>query len=321
MLFLNANDILKVLTLSEVMGAVEEALRIYESHEYEMPERLAVDCGDRNLLLLMPCVAAGSIVTKTLTIYPANPARNRPMIDGIVMLADQPTGEILALMDAKTITAMRTGAVTGTSIRYLAKPNARSVGLVGCGTQGHFQLLYACAARDIDRITLYDAAPAIIPSFVQRLSHALPGIPINVAGSTEELIGTSDIVITATTSREPVFPDDPDLFQGRHCVAIGSFQPDVREYPDAIFGLLEKAWVDIEFAKEESGELIIPLDNGILREEQLETLGHFILSGRAPERGRHGTTFFKTVGMALFDLTTARLAFNKAVELSAGTKL
>ena len=321
MLFLGADDVMKALTLAEVMDAVEESLRIYESGDYEMPDRLSVSCGGRDVLILMPCVAGGSIVTKTLTIYPDNPARNRPMIDGIVMLASQADGEILALMDAKAITAMRTGAVTGTSIRYLARSDARSVGLVGCGTQGYYQLMYACAAREITRVTVYDVVPTAIPGFVEKAAQSLPGIEIQVAESTEAVARNSDIVITATTARSPVFPDDPELFKGKHLVAIGSFQPEVREYPDAVFSLVEKVWVDIAFAKEESGELIIPLDKGILREEQLETLGGLIQSGRAPERGLYGTTFFKTVGMALFDLTTARLAYTRASELGVGILL
>ena len=128
-------------------------------------------------------------------------------------------------------------------------------------------------------------------------------------------------LITATTARQPVFPDDPSLFEGKHCVAIGSFEPDVREYPDAVFSLVEKVWVDIDFAKEESGELLVPLEKGLLQEEQLETLGHFIQSGKAPDRGPYGTTFSKSVGMALFDLTTARLAYTNALEKGLGTEL
>ena len=89
----------------------------------------------------------------------------------------------------------------------------------------------------------------------------------------------------------------------------------------ALFAVLGKAWMDLHFAVEESGELLIPLRKGILREEQLETLGHLIGSGREPERGAHGTTFFKTVGMALFDLTTARLAYANATQKGLGTRL
>ena len=111
------------------------------------------------------------------------------------------------------------------------------------------------------------------------------------------------------------------MFEGKHNVAIGSFEPEVREYPDALFSVVKNVWIDIDFAVEESGELMIPLQQGNLRKSQLETLGHFIQSGRKPEGGAHGTTFFKTVGMALFDLTTAQLAYTNAVQNGLGTLL
>jgi ornithine cyclodeaminase len=85
--------------------------------------------------------------------------------------------------------------------------------------------------------------------------------------------------------------------------------------------VVEKVWVDIDFAQEESGELMIPLQSGLLHESQLETLGHFIQTGQPPARGPTGTTFFKTVGMALFDLTTARLAYANATQMGLGTEL
>jgi ornithine cyclodeaminase/alanine dehydrogenase-like protein (mu-crystallin family) len=321
MLFMNANDIMRALPLEAVMDCVEEALRIYEAQTYEMPDRLAVDCGEDNVLLLMPSVAKGYWATKLVTVFPGNRILGKPVIDGLVALGDQATGEILALMDGKTITAMRTGAVTGTSIRHLARRDAVSVGLVGCGVQGYYQLLYACAARAIRQITLYDISVAAISSLAAKLGRSLPGVEVRVAESTAELAQVSDILITATTARVPVFPDDPELFRGKHCVAIGSFEPEVREYPDALFSLVEKVWIDIDFAVEESGELMIPLQQGSLREGQLETLGHFIQSGQPPARGPSGTTFFKTVGMALFDLTTARLAYANAMANGLGTQL
>jgi ornithine cyclodeaminase len=321
MIFLNADEIMEALSLEAVMGCVEEALALYEAKAYEMPDRSAVDCGQGNLLLLMPCVAQGHFSTKLVTIYPGNRAVGRPVIDGLVVLATQDTGEIVALMDAKTITAMRTGAVTGTSIRYLAREDATSVGLVGCGVQGYYQLLYACAARPIRRIALYDLSADAADAMTARLHQAMPGAEVRVAASTVELAYASEILITATTARQPVFPDDPSLFRGKHCVAIGSFEPEVREYPNALFPLLDRVWVDIDFAKEESGELILPLQSGLLQESQLERLGTLIQSGLPPARGPSGTTFFKTVGMALFDLTTARLAYANAVAQGLGTTL
>jgi ornithine cyclodeaminase len=321
MRYLNAQDLMAALSFEGVMGAVEEALRLYEGKRFVMPDRMSVDCGDGNLFLLMPSVAMDSIATKLVTVYPGNHARGRPVIDGIVVLSDRATGEVLALMDGKTVTAMRTGAVTGVSIRYLARPDARTVGLVGCGVQGYYQVMYACTAREIERIALFDINPAAIPPMIDKLRAALPKIAIEAATSAAEVLATSEIVITATTAREPVFPDDPALFENKHLIAIGSFEPEVREYPDAAIRAAEKVWIDTDFALEESGELIIPLRSGFLREDQLETLGHFILSGRPPQRGAHGTTMFKTVGMALFDLTTARQAYNSAREHGLGTEL
>ena len=195
------------------------------------------------------------------------------------------------------------------------------MGLVGCGVQGYYQLLYACAARPIRRITLYDLSADAVGAMEGKLRSALPEVEIQAAASTAELARASEILITATTARQPVFPDDPALFAGKHCAAIGSFEPEVREYPDALWGQVDKVWVDIDFAKEESGELFVPMQKGLLREEQVETLGHFIRSARAPERGTRGTTFSKSVGMALFDLTTARLAYVNALEKGLGTQL
>jgi len=321
MLYLSADDIVEALSPDEVMEAVQEALWIYEAKTYEMPERMSVPCGGGNLLLLMPCVAGDHIVTKLVSVFPGNPAQGRPVIDGLVVLYDRATAEILALMDGKAITAMRTGAVTGVSVAHLSREGVTSVGLVGCGVQGYYQLLYACTVREIARIVLYDIRPAATASLAHRLRSENPGIEVEVASSTAALLRASDVVITATTARTPVFPDDPDLFVGKHCVAIGSFEPDVREYPDALFSVVDWAWIDIDFAREESGELKVPLAQGLLRDEQIETLGHFIASGRSPERGAHGTTFSKSVGMALFDLTTARLAYTKARNEGLGTEL
>lgn len=321
MLYLNAHEVVEALPLQEVMVSVEEALRIYESGDFVMPERLTVPAGGADVLLLMPCAAEDHMVTKLVSVYPGNRAVGRPVIDGLVVLYDRATAEILAMMDGKTITAMRTGAVTGVSVARLARPDARTVGLVGCGVQGYYQLLYACAVRDIETIALYDIDAAAAQALRERLHLQFGELEIEIASDTAALLRRSDIVITATTARSPVFPDDPELFKGKHCIAIGSFEPEVREYPDALFSLVDKVWVDLAFAKEESGELIIPLEKGLLQEDQIETLGHLVVSGREPGRGRHGTTLSKSVGMALFDLTTARAAYANASERGLGVEL
>ena len=321
MLYLNSQAITTVVTCDEMMDAVDQAMEAYEAKAYTMPERMNEPCGVGNILLLVPCIAGDYMVTKVLTLYPDNRAVEKPVIQATVMLADSRTGTPLAIMEGGTITAMRTGAVSGSSIRHLAKKEADSVGLVGCGVQGFYQLKYACAARNIRKMSLFDMSLENILFLSEKLKSDYPDIEIITAESTEKLIDESDIIITATTARNPVLPDIPELFAGKHFIAVGSFEPEVREYPDAVFKQSSQVWVDIDYAKEESGEILIPLKEGILKEEQILTLGRFIRSGAEPDKGESGTTFFKTVGMALFDLAAAQVIYESAKDRGMGQLL
>ncbi len=321
MIILNQKNILEAVTMNEIMDSVEEALRIYESKDYIMPERVTIDCKDSNSLLLMPCVAKGDIATKILTLFPGNKKYSKPTINGGIMLNDPDTGEILAIMDGKIITALRTGACGGVSVRHHSRKDSESLGIIGCGVQGFYQVIAACSARNIKNVYLYDMFPEGLPAFTDRLKEALPELNVFHSETVNELIEKSDIVITTTTAKDPVIPDDPELLKNKHFVAVGSFQPEVREFTDAIFSLTDKVWVDIDFAKEESGEILIPLEEGTIKEDQIETLGNFINSGREPERGEYGTTFFKTVGMALFDLYAAKAVYEKCREKKIGFEI
>jgi len=321
MLYLDSNAIVSAVTCDEMMDAVEEAMEIYENNAYIMPERMNISCGADNILLLMPCIAGDFMVTKMLTLFPDNRKFNKPVIQAMVTLADSKTGTPLAIMDGGVITAMRTGAVGGSSIRHLASPDAESIGLVGCGVQGLFQLKYACVARNIKKVTLFDKNPDNISVLTQNLRFEYSDIEINTATTVAELLNESDIIITATTARTPVLPDKPEFFTGKHCIAVGSFEPDVREFPDAVFTQSSQVWVDIDYAKEESGEILIPLREKILKEEQIVTLAKFIRSGIKIDREQKETTFFKTVGMALFDLAAAQLVYKRAKERGIGSVL
>jgi len=193
--------------------------------------------------------------------------------------------------------------------------------LIGCGVQAYDQILHACAARPIERVLLLDRSPASVQALTDKLSGALPTIEITAAPSLSVLTRESQILITATTARTPVFPNDPALFENKHCIAIGSFEPTVREYPDAIFSRTSNVWVDTLHAKAESGELAIPLSKGILKEGEIITLGAQIASDLQPDSGQYSCTFFKSVGMALFDLQTAKVIYSRARATGLGVEL
>jgi ornithine cyclodeaminase len=322
MLFLSAADVRTCLPCEAGLSAVEEALAIQESGGFTMPERLNVACGgEGNILLLMPCKTERALATKLVTVFPGNRDRGLPAIDGLVVLNDPSTGSILALMDGKAVTALRTGAVTGVSVRHLAPQDASCLGLVGCGVQAFDQVRHACAAQPIERVLLHSRSRHSSLALRDRLACELPGVAIHLADTAEELMSACQVLITSTSAREPVLPDIPKLYEGKHCVAIGSFEPTVREYPDALFQRTAKVWVDTPHALEESGELGIPLAKGLIEESQVETLGALIERGDAPDRGDFGTTFFKSVGMALFDLQAAWAIYETAKERGLGLRL
>ncbi len=322
MLFLSAADVRACLPCELALSTVEEALDVQERGAFHMPERMQVDCGgEGNIQLLMPCVTETALATKLVTVFPGNAARGVPAIDGLVVLNDRRTGQVLSIMDGKTLTAIRTGAVTGVSARHLAPANAETLGLVGCGVQAFDQVRHICAARPIRRVLLSSRTPSSVERLRAQLAAELPDVDVRAADSLESLMAECQVLVTSTTARTPVLPDDPALFEGKHCVAMGSFEATVREYPDAIFARTAKVWVDTPHACEESGELRVPLAAGALRADQIETLGALIASGNPPDRGEYGTTFFKSVGMALLDLQAASAVFAAARERGIGTEL
>jgi ornithine cyclodeaminase len=162
---------------------------------------------------------------------------------------------------------------------------------------------------------VFDSAAEKVPPFVERLSQAAPGVRIHAAATVEELLEASGAVITATTSRDPVLPDDAARLKGKHFIGIGSYKPAFREFPQAVFRLVETVYVDTEHAIEESGDLRVPLQEGWIRRDQVATLGRLIVSGRKPG-GR--TTLFKSVGMALFDVYVAKLVYERALMKGLG---
>lgn len=316
MLYLDPKALLAAATLPELMDRMEQALLAEEEGKAILPLRTSVFQGE-DTLMLMPCLEERTWGLKILTLKPGNPAQGRPYIDGLVVLFDGGTGAPSALMDGKLLTSLRTGAIGGLGIRHLSKPDTRSLGLVGAGVQGFWQARFGCAARDIREVWVLDAFPEKLPPFLDRLGQALPGVQVRAARSAEELLERTEAVMSATNASVPLYPEDPERLRGHCFVAIGSYRPDMHEVPDALFGLLDRVYVDTLHALEETGDLTGPLERGILRREDVRPLADLLREPRpAPETG-----FYKSVGGALFDLYAADLLAQTARAKGLGTEL
>ncbi len=317
MLCLSKNDILNAVSLPAIIDAVESAMIIYEKKDFHMPMRMHADYKG-NTLLLMPCFTAKKFGTKLVSLFPENTNKNLPVLFGAMILNDGQTGEPLAMLNGSKLTALRTGAVGGVGIRYLTPENITKLGIIGAGVQGLHQALFACTERKISDVFVYDQIASKVPSFIKSLSTALANVKFYQSKSTEELLKRSEVIITATNSRQPVLPDQEDLLRGRHFVGIGSYRPDMRELPDALFKILDQIFIDTEHAIEESGDMIDPVKNGWLKKDQLFTLGKLI-QRKITSNGE--TTLFKSVGMALFDVVVSELIYEKAVEKGLGQEV
>jgi len=316
MLFINMKAIEAITEAAEMIKTVENAFIAFGKGEYIMPNRFGFE-NQGKTVLFMPCFTPDIFGAKTLTLVPENRQKGLPSIDGLVILNHSETGEPLALLDAKGVTAWRTGATGALGAKYLSQKNADSLGIVGCGVQGFYQALCICAIRNIKEINLYDIGDT--GTFAGKLQAHCPQAKIKRCGETAELVEKSDIIVTTTFSEDPVLPDKAELLRGKCFIAVGSYKPHVRELPDSVFSLVSNVYVDLMHACDESGDLIIPINKGLLKKENIKLLHSLIES--PVSIGPDETTVFKTVGMALNDIFAARYIYNKAMEKGFGINL
>lgn len=317
MLLLNQKDIRTILSPQEAINAIEEALLLFEKGEFVMPHRMHAQ-HHNNTLLLMPCFTNAFFGTKLISVNPENHKKGLPSLYGSMILNDGETGAPLALLNGAELTAIRTGAVGAVGIKHTTPNNLTAAGVIGTGIQGLSQAVFACKIRPIKQLFLFDKNPEKALQMSSQLKEALPLVEINTCISNQSLVEKSELIITATTSEQAVIPDEIALLKGKHFVGIGSYKPTMHEFPPQLFPLLEKVYVDTPLAIEESGDLSTPLQQGLLKEEQVIPLSQVIIKNK---KITADTTLFKSVGMALFDVVIAQKIYQKAIKTQRGSKI
>ena len=307
--FIDNKTIKKIAIFAEWIEAMEQAMLKSLTSEIVLPKRMHLDHGD-DTFLLMPCITDEYWSTKLVSFNPANQQMGRPSIHGTVVLNDSRTGEPLAIMDGSSITAMRTAAITAVGIKNLSPEGCHSLGIIGTGVQGEFQALFACSVREITVIWAFDQNKENLKQFSTELNKKLPKVKIIHAADSMEVAMNSEVIITATNSKQPVFPDEKELFTGKTFVGIGSYKPDCREFPEQLFRQLDQIFVDTMDGKKESGDLIAPVLNHWISEDKIHPLSR-LLSGDVIATA-NPTRLFKTVGSAVFDLFAAKLVYEKS---------
>lgn len=320
MLYIGKKHMEEIVDLNNIMDCVEKAFGLYEGGEFQMPDRMHVDRPE-GTILYMPCFTNEVSGTKIVSTFPENIKSGIPSIQGTMVLNKSRTGETLAIMDGAMITAYRTGAVGGVGVRHTTRQDCKTLGLVGTGVQGFFQVLYACAARPIEDVYIFDRNTERAESFKERLEAQLKSVKIHVAKDVVALVESSEIIITATPSTTPVLPDDEELLRGKHIIAIGSYKYEMRELPPALYKVLDDVYIDTELAADESGDLIVPVEEGWMKREDYKVFGKVYNELIKEPKKEVRTTLYKSVGMALFDLLVAEAIYHSAVEKGLGVDL
>ena len=301
--FIDAGTLMSLVSWTEAIAALEAALA-RGAHLAGGPPRFSV-AEAHGELLVMPARSADGVGVKVTTVAPGNPELGRPRIQAVYVLFDAATLTPRALIDGTALTTLRTPAHSALAVRALAAPDAATLLVFGSGPQawGHAHAIRA--VRPIRTVRIAGRDPARRAALVERLR--AEGVPA-AAGSHAD-VGAADIVVCATTARQPVF--EGRLLPERACVvAIGSHQPDARELDDAVFQRASRVVVEERStALREAGDVLQAIAAGVLDAGQLIDLAELAgAGGDGPATPADGISVFKGVGMAWQDLAVAEAA-------------
>ena len=271
------------------------------------------------LMGLMPAYRGGSeplYALKAVCIFPENPKRGLDAHQGGVLLFDGETGTPRALLDASAVTEIRTAAVSGVATRLLAREDARELAILGSGVQARSHLEAMAKVRPFARARVWSRTPEHAGAFA---AEAAAPFPVEAVATAEEAVRGADVVVTATSSREPVVRHEW-LAPGAHVNAVGSSIPTARELDAdtvadaALFADTRESMVN------EGGDYLFAVsERGIGPEHIRAELGELLIGEREGRRAADELTVFKSLGIAVEDLAAAELVYARARAEGAGT--
>jgi len=263
---------------------------------------------------------AAVFALKAVCILPGNPARGLDAHQGLVTLFDGETGRPSAILDASAITEVRTAAVTAVATRVLSRPDARTLAILGAGTQARAHLAALLPVREFERVRVYAPTQAHARALVEQAGDA--GAELSVASSAQDALRDADVVVTATSSREPVLRRDW-LKPGAHLNAVGASTPRARELDTATVAASALFCDSRESLRHEAGEFQRAVAEGLIAgvEHVRAELGE-VLAGTAPgRRDAAELTLFRSLGLAIEDLAAAESAVAAARAAGLGTEV
>lgn len=321
---LNHQDVLSALPPAACAEAMAAGLAARARGEAAMPLRTVWGPpGAPGLMGLMPAWHPGAFALKAICVMPGNPPRGLDAHQGVVVLFDGDTGVPAALLDASAITEVRTAAVSAVATRVLARDDARVLAILGAGVQARAHLRALPEVRPFESVRVYSRTPAHAEALAAQAGRdSRRGVGVVVAASAEAAVRGADVVVTATTSREPVLRREW-LAPGAHVNAVGASTPDAREL-DVETVAAGALFVDSrESLRAEAGEFRLAVAEGVITGEDhvRAELGEVLTGSRDGRRDAGELTLFRSLGLAVEDLAAAEAAVDAARRLGHGREV
>ncbi|MGH7562354.1 MAG: ornithine cyclodeaminase family protein [Gemmatimonadales bacterium] len=317
---LSADQVSTLLPMRECLDLMERALRTLAEGGAQLPLRTVLRLpGERGFFGTMPAWLDDprALGLKAISVFPGNHAAGLDSHQGVVLLFDPETGAPTAILDAASITAIRTAAVSGAATRALARPDAADLAILGSGVQARTHLEAMAIVRDLRRVRAWSPTPRRLAAFVRWAGESL-GVEVEPANDARGAVLGADLVCTVTASATPVV-DGTWLAPGAHVNAVGASVATTREL-DAWAVARSRLFVDRrESALSEAGDFLLAKSEGAFGEEHIRGEIGEVFAGRVAGRtGPGDITLFKSLGLAVEDLAAATHVLRAAEEASAG---
>lgn len=312
-LVLTASDVQALLPRDLVRAAVEQAHADLARGLAEAPAPPVLTGGDGGSHLAMVARHAGLVGVKVLSDLPGNRERGLPVQRSTLLVVDETTGECLALVDGRVLTAVRTAAASAVATRHLARPESRVLGLVGAGTLAVEHTLALREVLPLDTVVVWSRSARTVEEFRGRLASAGVDLAVKTAAGVEEVVRSCDVLCTLTPSREPLV-HGRWFGEGLHVNAVGA--PPRADHREVDGEGLARAHVVLDglaTARAKSGELLLAAAEGAIDLDDVTTeLGQVVVGDRPGRSDDREITLFDSVGLGLQDVAVARLLLDRA---------
>jgi ornithine cyclodeaminase/alanine dehydrogenase-like protein (mu-crystallin family) len=324
LLVLNHADVEELLPMRECIEVMARVLTALARGEVHQPLRTVVRPESASgLLALMPAYRSvdddggAAFGLKAICVFPDNPARGLDAHQGFVALFDGETGEPRALLNASAVTAIRTAAVSAVATRALAREDATDLAVIGAGVQARAHLSALACVRRIRRARVASRSFESARKLADEVRAKYP-FAVEAVGSAEEALRGADLIVTATSAREPVVRRDW-IAEGAHLNAVGTFSPQSREIDGATVAAASLFVDRRESALNEAGDFLLAVRESLIDASHIRAELGEVLAGVRPGRtSPREITLFKSLGLAVEDLAAAEYAYRRARARGAG---